>query len=53
MTRIVNHTWSDPRTLNVDIDHLSSDFETVIRQLLIHIGYPTDVEEREKLVSIY
>lgn len=38
MARIVNHTWSDPRTLNVNIDSFKYRYKETIQSILHHIG---------------
>ena len=45
MARIVNRTWFDPHTLNVDIDGMKSDYTGAVRSILRHIGYSASAEE--------
>jgi hypothetical protein len=37
MARLVNLTWSDPHTLNVDIDSVQGNFLAVVTAILRHI----------------
>lgn len=38
MARILNHTWMDPHTLNVDIDVMKSDFAGAVSAIVQHLG---------------
>ena len=45
MASIVNRTWTDPRSLHVDIDCLRADFAGSVRAILRHIGFSDDEAE--------
>jgi hypothetical protein len=45
MARIVNHTWHDPYTLNIDIDNTKHDFEGVAWAILRHVGLDFSPDE--------
>ena len=50
MVAIVDKTWNDPYTLNVDIDELKRDFRTTVQAILQHLNLDITEEENDELV---
>lgn len=51
MARIVNHTYHDSRSLNIDLDFFMDNYELSVRLMLSHINLPLSEKEIESLVE--
>jgi hypothetical protein len=51
MARIVNHTYHDSRSLNIDLDFFMNNYELSVRLMLAHINLPMSERETESLVE--
>ena len=51
MMRIVDHTWNDPNTLNVNLDELAYNFKDSIKKILYHMEPNPDFREIDVLAK--
>lgn len=51
MMRIVDHTWNDPYTLNVNIDELAYNYKETIKKILYHIEPDRDFRDVDVLAK--
>jgi hypothetical protein len=51
MTRILNRTWHDPHTLNLDLDYFMENYELSIRLILAHLELPLTPSEIDTIVE--
>jgi hypothetical protein len=51
MALIVNHTWNDPNTLNIDLDDYMANFEKSTKKLLNFLQLPYTHDLKESLVE--
>lgn len=51
MARIINDTWADPRSLNIDLDYFMGNYETAVRIILAHINVDLTKREMDEIVE--
>ena len=51
MARIINSTWNDPRSLNIDLDDFMNNYEESVRSILHHLNLKLTVQEIEEIVT--
>lgn len=51
MARIVNSTWNDPHSLNIDLDDFMGSYETSVRMILHHLNLQLPASDMEEIVS--
>lgn len=51
MARIINNTWNDPRSLNIDLDDFMNNYEDSVRSILHHLNLKLTAHEIEDIVA--
>jgi hypothetical protein len=51
MARIINSTWDDPRSLNIDLDDFMGNYEGYVRMILHHLHLQLTPRELEEIVD--
>jgi hypothetical protein len=50
MARIVNLTWHDPNTLNVELNDFTNNFDDTVKAILRHTGLLARQPEKEEML---
>lgn len=51
MAKIINHTWYDPNSINMDLDYIMKNFEASTRAILLHLDLAVPNEIIEEIVQ--